>query len=452
MTEGTGGSPSARPGHRTRPAGRSGAIAAVAALAAAALALSACTSGSHHSGVSPVAVKSTQESSPPPSSSSPAPDAAITTTPAKHTALDPAVPITVTATSGHLVSVKLVNAAGTAVAGTTSPDGTTWRNTEALGYSKTYNLVATAENADGTPVTERSSFTTLTPDNMTMPYLNTIAGQPLTNGGTYGIGIVPDVHFDESIPDKAAAERALQVTVTMPDGSPAAVTGGWNWVSDSDAHWRSEHWLPSGAKVTVSAKVYGVEVGPGLYGQADQSVSFTIGEPHLAIADDATHTVSVYFNGKLQRRMPTSMGQGGYTSGKNGEQIALWTMPGTYTVITHENPATMSSDSYGLPANSPLGYAPEKVYWSTKITVDGIYLHELDATTWAQGNTDVSHGCLNLNYDNAKWYFQTSLVGDIVEVKNVHTVGGQVSAPVQLWQGGDWTVSWADWLKGSALH
>jgi lipoprotein-anchoring transpeptidase ErfK/SrfK len=162
--------------------------------------------------------------------------------------------------------------------------------------------------------------------------------------------------------------------------------------------------------------------------------------------------VSVFFDGKFQRRMPTSMGQGGYTSGKNGQQIALWTMPGTYTVITHENPATMSSDSYGLPANSPLGYAPEKVYWSTKITVDGIYLHELDATTWAQGNTDVSHGCLNLNLDNARWYYQTSQVGDIVQVKNVHTVGGQSSAPVQVWQGGDWTVSWADWMKGSALH
>ena len=53
-------------------------------------------------------------------------------------------------------------------------------------------------------------------------------------------------------------------------------------------------------------------------------------------------------------------------------------MPGTYTVIGHENPAIMSSASYGLPANSPLGYAPEKVYWATKISTDGIYLHELD--------------------------------------------------------------------------
>ena len=114
----------------------------------------------------------------------------------------------------------------------------------------------------------------------------------------------------------------------------------------------------------------------------------------------------MYFNDKLQRVMPTSMGRGGYVTGKDNVQISLWTMPGTYTVIAHENPAIMSSASYGLPANSPHGYGPEKVYWATKISTDGIYLHELTTTIWAQGNTDVSHGCLNLNTDNATWYYQ----------------------------------------------
>ncbi len=445
MTEGADGLSSARPVPRGRRARRVGMFAALATLTAGAVLLSGCTSGAHPSGASPVAANSSQSDSPSAPSTSAAPDAVITTTPVARTGLDPAEPITVTAAGGHLLSVKLVNPDGAAVTGAMSPDGTTWQTREDLGYSKTYKLEATAANADGKTSTQSESFTTLTPDNMTMPYLNTIAGDPLQNGASYGIGIVPVVHFDESITDKAAAERALTVT-TSP-----AVTGVWNWVSDTDAHWRPQKFLAPGTKVTVAANVYGVQVGQGLYGQADQSVSFKIGASHIAIADDATHTVSVYFSGKLQRRMPTSMGQGGYTTGSNGQQIALWTMPGTYTVITHENPAIMSSDSYGLPANSALGYPPEPVYWSTKITVDGIYLHELDTTVWAQGNSDVSHGCLNLNLDNAKWYYQTSLVGDVVEVKNVHTVDGQKSVPVQLWQGGDWTVPWATWIKGSAL-
>ena len=48
---------------------------------------------------------------------------------------------------------------------------------------------------------------------------------------------------------------------------------------------------------------------------------------------------------------------------------------------------------------------------------DGIYVHQLNATTWAQGNTNVSHGCLNLNGDNAQWFFNFSQPGDVVEVR-----------------------------------
>jgi lipoprotein-anchoring transpeptidase ErfK/SrfK len=246
------------------------------------------------------------------------------------------------------------------------------------------------------------------------------------------------VHFDEPVNERKA-EQTLQVATTP------SVTGGWYWQDSQNVYWRPKHFYAPGTKVAVSAKVYGKDVGHGLYGQSDQSVSFKIGQKRVAIANAKTHHVKVYFSDKLVRNMPTSMGQGGVVQGENGP-IYLWTMPGTYTVINHENPAIMSSDSYGLPSTSAYGYPPEKVYWSTKISTDGIYLHELDATVWAQGYSNRSHGCLNLNYENAKWYYNTSLVGDIVKV--VHSGGPKL----QLWEGGDWTLSWAQWQKGSAFY
>lgn len=87
----------------------------------------------------------------------------------------------------------------------------------------------------------------------------------------------------------------------------------------------------------------------------------------------------------------------------------------------------------------------ETINYATRISTDGIYLHELDSTVWAQGHTDTSHGCLNLNADNAKWFYDFSVPGDVVEIR--HTGG----PPLQLAQNGDWTVPWSQWTKGSAL-
>ncbi|MGI8761368.1 MAG: L,D-transpeptidase [Jatrophihabitantaceae bacterium] len=368
-----------------------------------------------------------------------APAAVISTSPASSTPLNPTTPVQVSVANGKLTAVRMVNETGKLVTGTLAANGSSWKTNEDLGYSKTYTVSAVAVNSGGVRTVKTSRFTTLTPANMTMPYLNTIYGSSLTNGGTYGVGMVAVVHFDEHISDRAAAERALKVTTTPQ------VEGSWYWLDDQNVHWRPRSYYQPGTKVTIAADVYGVEVGQGLYGQSDQSVSFTIGAKHISIADASTHQVKVYFNDQLVRTMPTSMGQGGYVRGTYGK-IALWTMPGIYTVLGHENPATMSSDSYGLPSTSAYGYPPEKVPYSTKISTDGIYLHELDTTVWAQGHQNVSHGCLNLNRDNAKFYYNTSQVGDVVEV--VHSGGPGITVQ----QGGDWSVPWSTWTAGSALH
>jgi lipoprotein-anchoring transpeptidase ErfK/SrfK len=363
--------------------------------------------------------------------------AVITTRPAS-SAISPIEPVNVDIAHGKLTAVTMTNPAGRKVRGELAADGSSWHNTEVLGYSKTYKVTATGVNAEGGPVTKTAEVKTVTPDNMTMPYIQDIYGTAIGHGDTYGVGMIVKVHFDESV-NKAKAERRLQVT-TSPN-----VTGAWYWEDNQNAYWRPQQYYQPGTKVTVRANVYGVDVGQGLYGQADQSASFTIGAKHYTVADAKTHQVKVYFGDKLMRTMPTSMGQGGTVQGKNGP-IYLWTMPGTYTVINHENPAIMSSDSYGLPANSPLGYAPEKVPYATKISIDGIYLHELDTTVWAQGRQNVSHGCLNLNEKNAKWFYNSSRVGDVVKV--VHSGGPKL----QFWQGGQWDVPWSQWLAHSALR
>ena len=193
----------------------------------------------------------------------------------------------------------------------------------------------------------------------------------------------------------------------------------------------------------MAANIYGVSLGNGLYGQEDARVALSIGDAHVSVADDTTKQVSVYDNGTLVRTMPTSMGMGG-TQQIGGRTLSFWTPPGIYTVLDKGNPVVMDSSTFRLPINSRLGYR-ETIKYATRISTDGIYLHELDSTAWAQGNTDTSHGCLNLNADNAIWFYNFSQPGDVIEVRNT---GGP---PLQIGQNGDWTVPWDQWRKGTAL-
>lgn len=351
--------------------------------------------------------------------------------------VDPLGNMTVTATAGTLRDVRMVNEQGDRIVGIVTPDNTVWKPGIPLGYGRTYTITVTGAGTDGRVATQVSTFSTLTPRNQTKVYLTTTAGTPLLDGGTYGIGTVVVAHFDEPITDRAAAQRRLSVT-TAP-----RVAGSWYWLDNQNAHWRPQHYFAPGTAVSAEANIYGVPVGDGLYGQEDTRVAFTIGAAHVSIADDNTKQVSVYDNGELVRTMATSMGMGGSET-IGGQTISFWTQRGVYTVMDKANPVIMDSSTFGLPINSRLGYR-ETITYATRISTDGVYLHQLDATVWAQGNTDTSHGCLNLNADNAIWFFNFSQPGDIVEVRNT---GG---APLRVWQNGDWSMSWEDWLKGSAL-
>ncbi|WP_024793613.1 L,D-transpeptidase [Tomitella biformata] len=369
--------------------------------------------------------------------SPPVSSAQITVAHSDGTPINPVDPIVVTVQGGTLTDVQVTNPEGAAVPGVLTPDKVSWKTNEPLGYDRAYTVVATATDSDGVTATATETVTTLEPSNQTKVYFENTGGNAINPDATYGVGMVVAAHFDEPIVDRAAAQRTLTVTTT-PN-----VEGSWNWVNDTTAHWRPKEYYPAGTQVSISAKLYGVDVGGGMYGQEDESIAFNIGDSHVSIADDNTHMVTVYENGQQVRTMPTSMGMGG-TQEVGGQTFTFWTQPGVYTVLGTENPVVMDSSTYGLPINSRLGYK-EVINWATRISNDGIYLHALDSTVWAQGNTNTSHGCLNLSTANAEWFFNFSQPGDVVEVKNT---GG---TPLQIWQNGDWTVSWADWVAGSAL-
>ncbi|MFI8977058.1 Ig-like domain-containing protein [Nocardia asteroides] len=363
----------------------------------------------------------------------------ITVTPgAGATEVDPLGQVRVTTSDGELTAVTMTNEQGRPVDGLFTPDQTAWKPAEPLGYGHTYTVEASALTVTGRVGPVTSSFTTLAPNNQTKVYFRTTGGTALEPSGSYGVGTVVVAHFDEDVPDRATAEQRLSITTDPP------VAGNWYWLDNRNAHWRPQNYYQPGTKVSLAADIYGKDLGGGLYGQEDTRTSFTIGPSHVSVVDDNDKQVRVFENGTLIRSMPTSMGMGG-SEVVAGKTITFWTQPGTYTVMDKANPVIMDSSTYGLPVNSRLGYK-EAIGWATRISTDGIYLHQLDDTVWAQGNTNVSHGCLNLSGENARWFYEFAQPGDVVEIRNT---GG---APLEVWQNGDWSVPWDQWQAGSALR
>ena len=69
----------------------------------------------------------------------------------------------------------------------------------------------------------------------------------------------------------------------------------------------------------------------------------------------------------------------------------------------------MNSATYGLPQNSVFGYS-RKIGYATRISTDGIYLHQLDETVWAQGNTNLAR-VPEPERRERQWYFRVRPAG-----------------------------------------
>ncbi|MCP2279480.1 L,D-transpeptidase [Nocardia amikacinitolerans] len=345
--------------------------------------------------------------------------------------VDARSPGTVTVTDGTLRSVEWIDETGRSLPGAPAPDHRTWTSTEPLGYAHTYTAKAVAHGEAG-DITATTTCTTVRPHELVDVSLRSANLVELAENDTYGVGFVLAARFDNPV-DRAAAERHIAVT-TQP-----AVAGAWYWLDDRNAHWRPEHYHAPGTRITVEANLFGRALGEGRYGLRDQRVSVNIGPAHVAIADDNTKQIEVFDNGNLVRTMPTSMGKGG-TTVVGGRYLSFWTRPGIYTVLDRNNPVIMDSTTYGLPASAG-GYRTS-IDHAVRISHDGIFVHALAASMWAQGNTNVSHGCLNLSPADAEWFYDFVIPGDVVEVRNT---GGD---PLDIWQNGDWSIPWSEWLRG----
>jgi lipoprotein-anchoring transpeptidase ErfK/SrfK len=367
---------------------RRGSLTRVLAVAAvAALGLAGC--GSH-----PAGVRGGASASP---TVSKAPAAQIFVDPVAGSAavrLDKQVSVRVT--GGRLTSVQLSSPGRDPLDGEMSADSSSWQLTQPLGSGRDYTLVATASSTDGQVSSTTSTFSTLTPKKRVKATI-----QP-GDGWKVGVGMPVIVHFDRSVTDRDAVEEALSVT------SKPSVEGAWRWQSSTEVQWRPRNYWPSGTKVSVDARLTGVEAAKGVWGTSSTSSDFTIGNSMISTVDVAAHKLTVRRNGKVIRTIPVTTGKSGFET-RNGIKV----------IITRETSRRMDAATTGTDPKDP-NYYNVVVKYAMRLTWSGEFLHAAPWSVYAQGHSNVSHGCTGMSTANALWLFEHSKVGDVVIYRNSH--------------------------------
>jgi lipoprotein-anchoring transpeptidase ErfK/SrfK len=327
----------------------------------------------------------------------------------------------VVADSGRLRRVRVTGAGGRRLDGTLARDGRTWLSTGPLAPATRYLVVADAVDDAGAATRRQTTFTTLRPRAELRASI-----MPL-DGETVGVGLPIGIWFNQPVADRAAVERRLEVTSSKP------VTGAWHWFAANEVHYRPRDYWPSGSRVTLRTRLAGTAAGNGVWGVADRTIRFRIGERRVSVVDVRTHRMKVVAGGRTLRVLPVSTGRERYP-----------TTNGVHFVISKTKDELMDSSTVGIPRNSPGGYY-EHVFWSVRISNSGEFVHAAPWSTGSQGRANVSHGCVNLSTANAAWYYGLTRRGDVVEVR------GSPKRPADSFGVADWNMSWRAWLAGSAL-
>ncbi|WP_251095014.1 Ig-like domain-containing protein [Streptomyces sp. Caat 7-52] len=339
------------------------------------------------------------------------------------TGVDTSGALKVGVAQGKLTEVTVTDEKGAKVEGAITGGGTSWTPSTHLAAATKYSVHAVAKDSEGREAAEDAGFTTLTPK-------NTFVGSfTPEDGSTVGVGMPFSIRFTRGITSPDAVEKAIRIKT-----EPAVDVEG-HWFGNDRLDFRPEKYWKTGTKVTVDLNLDGVEGRDGVYGEQRKTVKFTIGRNQVSVVDAEKHTMKVTQDGKVVKTVPVTTGKPGYDTW-NGQMV----MSEKLTVTR------MNGETVGYGGEYDIKDVPHAI----RLTTSGTFIH---GNYWGGdvfGNSNASHGCVGLRdvrggYDSgvpAAWFFNHSMVGDVVVVKNSHD---RTVAPDNGLNG--WNMSWADWKK-----
>jgi lipoprotein-anchoring transpeptidase ErfK/SrfK len=314
--------------------------------------------------------------------------------------------------------VSVTDQHGALVPGAFSADRITWSTRAALEPATRYHVAVQGVDAKHRSSLTEADFRTVVPTHLLKAKI-----APL-NGETVGVGMPIAVYFTAPVKNRAAVAKRFVVTAAK------ASAGAWHWYSDTEMHYRPPAYWPAHDHVSLSYDIDAVDAGGGVWGVEKRTIAFDTAASHISKVDAATHSMRVYDDGKLVRTIDVSTGRDKYP-----------TTSGIHVVTDKRAVQIMDSSTIGIPRNGPGGYYLH-VPNSVRISYSGEFVHAASWSVRDQGRRNVSHGCINISPVNAKWFFDFSRRGDVVQVSGT---------PRRLQQGNgyaDWNLPWSDWSSG----
>ncbi|MFF4400917.1 Ig-like domain-containing protein [Streptomyces sp. NPDC001480] len=329
---------------------------------------------------------------------------------------------------GKLTDVKMtVAGSGQAVPGAISGDGKSWQPKAQLERGTKYQISATAKDGNGRTAAANSIFTTVTTSNS---FIGTYTPD---NDSTVGVGMPVSFTFDKAITDK----KAVQSHITVSSSSGQQVVGHWFGAQRLD--FRPQEYWKAGSKVTMKIDLDGVQGASGVYGVQKKTVTFTVGRSQVSTVDVNTETMTVVRDGKTLKSVPISAGSPEHTT-YNGQMV----------ISEKFTQTRMNGSTVGFGGEYDIPDVPHAM----RLTQSGTFVH---GNYWYNkgnppfGREGTSHGCVGLadvqgaqGDTSAKWFYDNSLIGDVVVVKNSPD---KTVAPDNGLNG--WNMSWSEWTAGS---
>ncbi|WP_425455242.1 Ig-like domain-containing protein [Allorhizocola rhizosphaerae] len=353
----------------------------------------------------------------------PAPPATVALTPDKGAAGVPAsTEIGVKVTDGTVESVTLTDDAGNALTGFFREDKSHWVPDQALKYSTHYTATVTAASADGKKTTQTTDFTT-----MAKPGKRLGTGLYLFADKTYGVAMPVVVEFESSVPESARATIQSRLFVKTTPHQP----GAWSWTGSKQVMYRAkEYWQP-GTKIEVRVALEGHPIGDGRHGDMDRRGVGNISKDRIElIVENETKHMTVKKNGETIKSIPVSLGRDSMPS-SSGTTVIMDKLAHTvFDTMDDPNP----NNRYRV-----------DIDYAQRLTWGGEFIHAAPWSVKDQGVRNVSHGCINVSMENARFLFELTRIGDPVTVRGT----GRPLAPGNGFTA--WDKDWDDWVKGSAL-